>query len=81
VLSGKGAVESWVVFHQNYFKGFADEIPYNVTLIRLAEGPQLVTNLVEIANADIHAGLGVEVVFHPATDDVTIPRFKPVGEV
>jgi uncharacterized OB-fold protein len=78
-LSGSATVESWVVFHQNYFKGFAAEMPYNVALVRLAEGPQLVTNLVGIANDDIRAGLPVEVTFAEATDEISIPKFKPVG--
>jgi uncharacterized OB-fold protein len=78
-VSGRGVVESWVVFHQGYYKGFADELPYNVTMVRLDEGPCLFTNLVDIDNAAIRRGLPVEVVFDKATDEVTIPKFRPAG--
>jgi uncharacterized protein len=79
-LSGKATVESWVVFHQNYFKGFAGETPYNVALVRLDEGPQLVTNLVGIANDDIRVGLPVEVMFEDATEEIAIPKFRPARQ-
>jgi uncharacterized OB-fold protein len=78
--SGKATVESWVVFHQLYYKGFAGEIPYNVATVRLEEGPQLVTNIVGVANDAIRAGMPVEVTFEVATDDVTIPKFRPANE-
>jgi uncharacterized protein len=78
-LSGKAKVESWVVFHQNYFKSFADEIPYNVVLVRLAEGPQLVSNLVGVPNERIRSGMPVEVTFDVATDDISIPKFRPAS--
>lgn len=52
-----GAAEliSWVVYHRAYSPDFADRLPYNVALVRLAEGPQLVTNLVGVEDWD---GLG-----------------------
>jgi len=78
-LSGKGQVESWTVFHQLYYKGFANELPYNVAVIRLDEGISLMSNVVGIANDRLKAGLKVEVVFEPATDEITIPKFKPAG--
>ena len=46
-LSGRGAVNSWVVFHQAYFASFTDDLPYNVTEVELEEGPRLLTNLVD----------------------------------
>ena len=78
-LSGRGKVKSWVVFHQLYYKGFADELPYNVTLVELEEGPHLMTNIVGIANEEIRSEMPVEVVFERATDEITIPKFKAVS--
>ncbi|OUN00009.1 MAG: hypothetical protein BAA02_10665 [Paenibacillaceae bacterium ZCTH02-B3] len=76
-VSGKGKVVSWVVFHQLYYKGFADEIPYNVALVQLDEGPMMYTNIVGIPNEQISMNMPVEVVFEKATDEFTIPKFKP----
>lgn len=77
VLSGRGIVWSWTVFHQLYYQGFKDDLPYNVALVELKEGPRLYTNLVGIANDAIREGLPVEAVFEQATDTWTIPRFRP----
>jgi uncharacterized OB-fold protein len=78
-LTGRGQVESWTVFHQLYYKGFADELPYNVAVIRLEEGISLISNVTGIANDELRVGMPVEVVFESATDEITIPKFKPAG--
>ncbi len=77
-LSGRGKVNSWVVFHQAYFSSVKDEIPYNVAEVELDEGPRLLTNLVGIDNADIEIGMPVEVVFDDVTEDVTLAKFRPL---
>ena len=76
-LSGRGRVNSWVVFHQSYFRGYDDELPYNVAEVELDEGPRLLTNLVEIKNAEIRAGMPVEIVFDDVTAEVTLAKFRP----
>ena len=40
-LSGRGTVNSWVVFHQAYFSSLKDDVPYNVAEVELEEGPRL----------------------------------------
>jgi uncharacterized protein len=73
-VSGAGTLESWVEFHRAYWPGFADEVPYDVCLVRLAEGPLLLSNIV--------GGLGtprlgdpVHVVFDRVDDELTLPKF------
>jgi uncharacterized OB-fold protein len=77
-MSGRGEVVSWVVFHQLYFKGFADELPYNVTLVRLDEGPLMYTNVLGVPNDRLAVGMKLEATFDRATDEITIPRFRAV---
>ncbi len=77
-LSGRGTIWSWVVMHQRYFKGFADDIPYNVAQVQLEEGPMLITNIVDVAEADLRIGMPVQVVFEEATDTITLPKFTPI---
>ena len=75
--SGRGTVYSWIVVHQRYGRAFEDDLPYNVTIVELEEGPRLLTNLVEIDNADIRPGLSVEVVWDDVTEEITLPKFRP----
>jgi uncharacterized OB-fold protein len=76
-LCGRGTVSSWVVFHQSYFRGFEEALPYNVAEVELEEGPRLLTNLVEVGNDTIHTRMAVEIVFDDVTDEVTLAKFKP----
>jgi uncharacterized OB-fold protein len=62
--------------HQRYHPGFAADIPYNVTIVELEEGPRLPTNLVGIANSDIRVGLPVQVEWERHSD-VALPKFRP----
>ena len=63
--------------HQRYSRAFEDDLPYNVTIVELEEGPRLLTNLVEIDNDDIRPGLSVDVVWDDVTEEITLPKFRP----
>ena len=76
-LSGKGRVNSWVVFHQAYFSSLEADIPYNVAEVELDEGPRLLTNLVDVSNDKIEGGMIVEIVYDDVTENVTLAKFRP----
>ena len=75
VVSGKATLESWVDFHRAYWEGFQGDLPYRVCLVRLAEGPVMVSNLVGPSD-NAAVGAAVEVVFDAVTPDVTLAKFK-----
>lgn len=79
-VSGSGEVFSYIVFHQVYNKAFADDVPYNVALIQLDEGPRMFGNVVDCENHDVAVGDRVQVVMDKVTDEVAIPRFRKVEE-
>jgi uncharacterized OB-fold protein len=74
-VSGNGEVFSYNVMHQVYHPGFAAEVPYAVVVVKLDEGPKMISNLVGTAPHDIRIGMRVRVVFEDITDDVTLPKF------
>ena len=76
-VSGKGQVYTFAVYHQVYHPGWKDDVPYNVTWVKLDEGPLLITNIVDCRNEDIYVEMPLHVVFDDVTDEVTLPRFKP----
>ena len=78
-LSGRGRVNSWVIFHQAYFKAYENELPYNVAEVELDEGPRILTNLIGIANDQLRAGLAVEIAFDDVTPEITLAKFKPAS--
>ncbi len=75
-----GTVWSACEFHRAYFKGFAPDLPYNVALVRLDDGPRMYTNLVGIDYDQVEVGMRVEAVFEPVTDIVTLVKFRPVAQ-
>ena len=75
--AGGGTVWSVGVYHHVFDPSFKDDVPYNVVLVALAEGPRLIGNLVGMANDDIAIGLPVEVHFDDVTEDVTLVNFRP----
>lgn len=78
-LSGCGKVASWVVFHKLYHPSFAQDIPYNVAFIELAEGPRIIANIVGMPNQDITIGMPVEAAFEDVNAQISIPRFRRVS--
>lgn len=76
-VSGRGKVWSWVVFHQRYFKAFADDIPYNVTFVELEEGVMMMSKLEGIEDDQIKCDMPVKVAFEEATDEQSVPYFVP----
>jgi uncharacterized OB-fold protein len=78
-VSGTGEVFSYVVFHQIYDRTFADDVPYNVALVQLDDGPRMFSNIVGVPNDAVQVGTRVQVVFDAVTDEITLPRFTPVG--
>ncbi len=76
-VSGRATVWSVCEFHRLYFKGFEPELPYNVALVCLEEGPRMYTNLVGIDYDQIQIGMPVQVAFEPVTDAVSLIKFRP----
>lgn len=75
--SGLGTVKSFVVFQRAYNDYWATRVPYNVSVITLEEGPELLTNVEDIEQADVRIGLPVRIVCRPRgehTAPVAIPR-------
>ncbi len=67
-----------MAFHRAYWPGFGPDLPYDVCLVQLEEGPLLVSNLVGGA-AGAKLGAAVEVVFDRVSDELTLPKWKLAG--
>lgn len=79
-VSGQGTIWSVCEFHRSYLRGFATELPYNVALVTLDEGPRLYTNIVGLPYASIEIGMSVQAIFEPVTADAALVKFLPVQE-
>ncbi len=48
-----------------------------MAIIQLAEGPRLLTNVVECSPSEVSIGMPVEVTFEEITPDAVVPQFRP----
>jgi len=67
------------VFHRAYHPAFADDLPYAVACVELAEGPRLMSNIVGVPPDQIRCDMPVEVVFEKISDDISLPKFRPAA--
>jgi uncharacterized OB-fold protein len=75
-LSGQGTVQSWTVPRHPPAFGFTE--PPIVAVIRLKEGVNFVSNVINVKLEDVRIGMPVAVLFEPTMDNHKIPVFKPV---
>lgn len=64
-----------MVFYQKYFDGMKDELPYPVAMVKLEEGPYLLTNLEGIDAADAKIGVRLSVRFPGGPGGFLLPQF------
>jgi len=76
--SGKGTLFTFVVFQRAFHPAVEDEVPYNVSVIELDEGPLVMSNVVECNNEDLKIGMSVETVYEDLTGEEAIFKFRPV---
>jgi len=76
--SGRGTVLSFTIVYRPVTQAFAADVPYVVALITLDEGPQLMSNVVGCAPETVHIGMPVEVTFEDWTEEISVPKFKPL---
>jgi uncharacterized OB-fold protein len=74
--TGRGTVYSFTITRRG--DGLYREItPYVLAYVELAEGPRMLTNIVDADLDTLAIGDAVEVVFHDTGEGSAIPRFRP----
>ncbi len=78
-VSGRGRVYTHTVVRDNVTQGFAQDEPYVIGIIELAEQERLVlvANVVGIAPEDVRVGMPVRVTFERLTESIALPQFEP----
>lgn len=70
--SGRATLYTWSTVHRNDLPPFGDRTPYVAAVVDLAEGPRMMTELVE--SGDMAAGMLLRVTFREGK-----PVFRPAG--
>ena len=77
-VSGRGTVYTFAIMHQRYHPAWEPDLPYNIAVVELEEGPRMPANVIGVANDEIAVGMAVEVAWE-REGDAPVPRFRPVA--
>ena len=78
-VSGRATAVSYTVVARAVSKAYEMDVPYVVALVALDEGPTMMTNIIDCAPEQVHIGMVLEVCFEDWTDEITIPKFRPIA--
>ena len=75
--SGKGTLYSYVINHRPAAPGFTP--PYAIAVVELAEGPRMMSNIVECPQTPeaLVLDMKLEATFEKLDETITLPMFKP----
>lgn len=77
--SGKGIVYTFAVFHRAFHEAFQGNIPYVTASIQLAEGPRILSNVVDCSPHQVVCGMPVQVTWEDVNHQFSLPKFKPLN--
>ena len=75
--SGQATLYTWSVVYKNDLPPFAGRVPYVAAVVDLAEGPRMMTNVVDCEVDELRVGMPLTVMFRKETDEITLPVFRP----
>jgi uncharacterized OB-fold protein len=76
--SGNATLYTFVVVHHAFHAAFDEEVPYVVAVVELEEGPHMLSNVVDVPPEWVEIGMPLRVCFDRVSDEVTLPKFRPV---
>jgi uncharacterized OB-fold protein len=77
--SGKGVVYSFTVIRKGAM-AYKESGPFVIAYVELAEGPRVMTNIVDCDVETVKVGMPVEVVFHDTGQGNALYRFRPAAQ-
>lgn len=77
--SGRGTLKSWSVVRRPVSEAYAADTPYALALVELAEGPTMMSTLVDVELDAARIGMPLEVVYDDRPEGYTLPRFRPAA--
>jgi uncharacterized protein len=77
---GQGEVFSWTISYREVHPATRGAVPYNTVVVRLDDcgGAMVTSNLVDVNNEHIYAGMPVGVVWERVSETIVLPRFRPL---
>lgn len=77
--SGAATLYTYSTVHVNDLPPFPERVPYVAAIVELAEGPRMMTNVVDCALDEVEVGMSLQVTYRDLDDEFTIPVFAPAA--
>lgn len=78
LASGRGIVASFSKLYLTPFEGYVEKFPYVLATVKLAEGPQMMANIINCDPEAVHVGSQLKVTFEERAEGVVVPQFELV---
>lgn len=79
---GRARLYTWSVVHINDLPPFGRRVPYVAAVVDLAEGPRMMTEVIDCAPERLRVGMDLRVCFRTEGEGeraVAVPVFRPAG--
>jgi uncharacterized protein len=74
---GRGTLYSWTVVWRPPHRAFV--VPYAPAVVALEEGWWFLSAVIGCPPEELREGLALQVEFHPASEDLVLPYFRPMA--
>lgn len=80
--SGRGKVYTFAIHYRAFHPAWEREVPFVTAIVELEEGVRLYTQLVGVEPNPKHirCDMPVEVVFEDVSEEISLPKFRPVAQ-
>jgi uncharacterized OB-fold protein len=75
--SGDGTLYTYSIVRRNDLPPFGDRVPYAAAIVELAEGPRMVSEVVDCPLDEVAIGMALRVTFRDLADGLKLPVFRP----
>ncbi|WP_219666624.1 Zn-ribbon domain-containing OB-fold protein [Streptomyces bambusae] len=77
--TGRATLYTWSVVHRNDLPPFGARVPYVAAVVDLAEGPRMMTEVVDCPESALRIGMPLQVAFRELAEGLTAPVFRPAA--
>lgn len=75
--SGRGTLYSFALVYRHHHPSFT-QVPSVLAAVALAEGPVMISEVVECDPAQVSIGMELEAVWEQRDRDIAVPLFRPI---
>jgi len=76
--SGRAVLAAYTINMYAVPVPFIEDLPYVLGFVDLAEGPRMISNVVNCDHSDLHIGMELEAVFHQTEGGIVLPKWQPL---